>query len=48
MEIILSLLLHAITAFIKVFAKAAAYYIIKRVKDKTALIATEDGSDTTN
>ena len=48
MNIILSLLLHAITAFVKVFAKAAAYYIIKRVKGKTALIATEDGSDNAN
>ena len=48
MDIILSLVQHAIIAFVKVFAKAAAYYIIKRVKDKTALIASEDGSDTTN
>jgi len=48
MDIILSLLQHAIIAFVKVFAKAAAYYIIKRVKDKTALTANKDGSNTTN
>jgi len=48
MDIILSLFLHAVTAFVKVFAKAAAYYILKRIKDKTALTTNKDGFDTIN
>ena len=48
MDFILSLLMHAIFAFVKVFAKAIAYYIIKCVKDRIALSATKDDSDTTN
>jgi len=47
MDIFLSLLLHATTAFVKVFAKAIAYYIVKRVKDKAALTANKDDSNTT-
>ena len=46
MEMLLSLLIHAASAFVKVFAKALAYYVIKRVKDRTALIRSKDGSDT--
>jgi len=46
MEILLSLFVHAATVFVKVFAKAIAHYLIKRVKDRTALSANKDGSDT--
>ena len=45
MEIILSLLIHAAYAFVKVIAKALAYYIVKRVKDKVALTANKDDSN---
>jgi len=45
MDIFLSLLQYAAVAFVKVFAKKLAYYIIKRVKDRTALICTKDGSN---
>jgi len=45
MEIILSLLTYAAIAFVKVFAKALAHYIVKRVKDKAALTANKDDSN---
>ena len=45
MEILLSLLIHAAVAFVKVFAKTLAYYIIKRVKDRADLISSKDDSD---
>jgi len=48
MDIILSLLLHAAKVFVKVVTKKATLYLIKRVKDRTALTANKDGSDTQN
>ena len=47
MDIILSLLINVATAFVKPFGKAAAHYVIKRIKDRTALSANKDGSDDT-
>lgn len=48
MDIILSLLIKIVAAFIKPFAKAAAHYLIGRIKDRTALSANKDGSDEAN
>ena len=47
MNIILSLLINVVAAFVNPFAKAAAHYLIKRIKDRTALTANKDGSDIT-
>ena len=47
MDIVLSLLMHAAMAFVKTLAKATANYLLKRVKDITALTANKDGSDDT-
>jgi len=48
MDIILSLLIKVAAAFIKPFAKATAHYVIRRIKDRTALTANKDGSDNIN
>jgi len=45
MEIFLSLLIHAATVFVKVVTKKATLYLIKHVKDRTALTGNKDGSD---
>ena len=47
MDIILSLLMHAAIAFVKTLAKATAYYLLKRVKDRTTLTSDKDGSNDT-
>ena len=45
MDIILSLVYTAVSALVKVTVKAAACYLIKRHKDRTALTHNKDGSD---
>jgi len=45
MEIILSLLVHAATVFVKILTKKATLYLIERVKDKTALTCDKDDSN---